>query len=440
MTPEPMNLRGWLQADLGRPALERTERPAASRDEPDGVRGPSTTSLLDVEDAPLSEQLPDGTALLRVKSRPYADQPNYELDFHYRGETVSANRDTDFQRRRPPDLGLPRLAELAAQIGWRDTYRRVKGWWKNEPRLIGWVDHLEQAESPKLVVWDDTAYEIPWELLYRQRIGGAAVMNAADGTGGWIGATLPVIRWPTVLNGVRAERYDPRRTDCRGGVLVYEDEEFRAEHDGVGRHEVLPRSRRMAELRSRLEDPYTAFGLLLLRCHGNYSRNPEKFLLGDASLAALSDEWRMPALFETGAAVLINSCVSARTAEDHRYNSAVPCTFAEVFLRWGAGAVVATLAEVSKADAHDFAARLLTQAADGPVNLAAALTENRAYHARRAETAVRQGDTAALAGEEIDEEIKAFFAGFTYAYFGHPGTTLALEAPPARACGGGEGA
>ncbi|MGW7260260.1 hypothetical protein [Streptomyces sp. NPDC054834] len=435
MTPEPMNLRGRLQADLGRPALEQPERPAVPRDEPDGVRRPAETARLDVQDAPLSEQLPAGTALLRVTSRPYAGKPNYRLDFHYQGTTVSANDDDDLQRRRPPDLGLPRLAELAVEIGWRDTYRRVKGWWKTEPTLIRWVDWLERAENPKLVVWDQTAYEIPWELLYRQRIGGAAVMSAADGTGGWIGARLPVIRWTTVWNGIRAERYDPPRKDCRGGVLVYEDEEFRAEHDGVGRHEVLPRSRRMEELRPRLEDPYTAFGLLLLRCHGNYSKDPEKFLLGDASLAALSDEWQMPALFETGAAVLINSCVSARTAEDHRYNSAVPCTFAEVFLRWGAGAVVATLAEVSKADAHDFAARLLTQAAGGPVNLAEALTENRAYHARRAEEAVRYGDAA-----RVGEEIQAFFAGFTYAYFGHPETTLALEAPQAQACGGGEGA
>ncbi|MFI5689798.1 hypothetical protein [Streptomyces sp. NPDC051636] len=435
MTSEPMSLRGRLQADLGRPAPAQHGRPAASRDEPDGVRRSSETALLDAQDAPLSEQLPAGTALLRVRSRTYAGRPNYELDFHYQGGTKSANRDTDLRLRRPPDLGLPRLAELATEIGWRDTYRRVKGWWKTEPTLIDWVDWLERDENPKLVVWDQTAYEIPWELIYRQRIGGAAVVNAADGTGGWIGAKLPVIRWTTVWNGRRAERYDPPRKDCRGGVLVYEDKEFRAEHDGVGRHEVLPRSRHMEELRARLEDPYTAFGLLLLRCHGTYAKDPEKFMLGDVSLAALSDDWEMPALYDTGAAVLINSCVSARTTEDHRYNAAVPCTFAEVFLRWGAGAVIATLAEVSKADAHDFAARLLTQAGGRPVNLAEALTENRAYHARRAEKAVRHGGPG-----RVDEEIQAFFAGFTYAYFGHPETTLALEAPQSRACGGGEGA
>jgi hypothetical protein len=125
--------------------------------------------------------------------------------------------------------------------------------------------------------------------------------------------------------------------------------------------------------------------------------------------------------------------VSARPVEDHRYNAAVPATFAEVFLRWGAGAVIATLAEVTKADAHDFAARLLTRARGGPVNLAEALTEHRAHHARQAEEAIAYGDH-----RRAEEAIEAFFAGFTYAYFGHPGTTLALHAPQARQGAGGE--
>ncbi|MEU6556881.1 hypothetical protein ABZ915_42540 [Streptomyces sp. NPDC046915] len=437
MTPEPMNLRGWLQADLGRPALERPEGPAAPGHDLDGVRGTSEPTGLDVRSAPLSEQLPAGTALLCVKSRTYADEPNYQLDFYYRGTAYSANQETDLQRRRPPDLGLHRLAELAREIGWRATYRRVKGWWKTEPTLIKWVDWLERAEDPRLVVWDQTAFEIPWELLYRQRIGGAAVMDAAGGTGGWIGAGLPVIRWTTVWDGDRAERYDPPRKDCRGGVLVYEDKEFRSEHDGVGRHEILPRSRRMEDLRVRLERPRTDFGLLLLRCHGIYSEDPDEFMLGDVSLPELSDDWAMPALYDSGAAVLISSCVSARTVEDHRYNAAVPCTFAEVFLRWGAGAVIATLAKVSKGHAHDFAARLLTQAQGGPVGLAEAVTDNRAFHARWAEEAIRYGDATGA-----EEAIEAFFAGFTFAYFGHPGTTLALEVPQThpQACAGGESA
>jgi len=321
--------------------------------------------------------------------------------------------------------------ELAERVGWRSVYRRLKGWWKTETTLISWVDRLRTAEQPRLVVWDHTSYEIPWELLHRQRIGsGPAVRHD---TGGWVGAVLPVIRWTTVWDGIRAARYDPQPRDCRGGVLVYEDPEFAVAYDGVVHHEVPPRSTTMADLRTRLGDDRTDFGLLLIRCHGTYSADPDEFMLGDVSLPELSDDWQMPALHATGAAVLINSCVSARPVEDHRYNAAVPVTFAEVFLRWGAGAVIATLAEVSKADAHDFAVRLLAGARQHPVNLAEALTEHRAHHAREAEEAIAAGD--ALRAETAIED---FFSGFMYAYFGHPGTTLSLEAPHTEAGTGGE--
>lgn len=424
MTTEPMNLRSRLHADADAPAGTTNGTPRqTARYDLEGVEDPSEPEGFDPENAHLSAELPPGTALLCVKNTTYAGEPSFELYFHYRGTVRGANRDTDLHHRRQPDLGLPQLVERAAHKGWRATYRHVKGWWGTQPTLVHWIDQLRAAEQPRLVVWDHTSHEIPWELLYRQPVGAAPRADGGADTGGWIGAELPVIRWTTVYDGARAWQYGARPRQCRGGVLVYEDPEFAVTPDSFGRHEVGERSTTMEHLRARLRNERTAFGLLLMRCHGTYSQDPEAFLLGGVSFPELSEEWKMHALHATGAAVLINSCVSARPVVDRRYNAAVPHLFAEVFLRWGAGAVIATVAEVSKAYAHDFAARLVRSARIGSVNLADELTRHRAYYAGEAERAIDEGDPRA------DEAIEGFFTSFMYAYFGHPGTTLALEAP-----------
>ncbi|MFF4505004.1 hypothetical protein [Streptomyces sp. NPDC001401] len=427
MTTEPLNLRGRLYADEAPPA-QKNGTPYPPRDlhdhdaeyDLDGVEEPPEPQGFDPENAQLSAELPPGTALLCVKNTTYAGRPSFELYLHHRGRVRGANRPTDLDQRRQPGLGPARLVELGERSGWRATYRLVKGWWRTETVLADWVDGLRAAENPRLVVWDHTSHEIPWELLYRQPL---HETSPAD-TGGWIGAALPVIRWTTVYDASRAWRYDARPRHCRGGVLVYEDPEFAVPSDSVRRHEVGERSTTMRHLHARLRDKETDFGLLLMRCHGKYSEDVEEFTLGGVPFPELDEDWRMPALHATGAAVLINSCVSARPVVDRRYNAAVPRNFAEIFLRWGAGAVIATLAEVSKVHAHDFAARLVRNAQQGPVNLADALTAHRADYARQAEQAVVEGDDG-----RAEAAIEGFFTSFMYAYFGHPGTTLALEAP-----------
>ncbi|MGW7385344.1 hypothetical protein [Streptomyces sp. NPDC054794] len=450
MTTEPMNLRSLLHADAHARAGAGTDAhlpgaaavgaPRTPAYDLDGIEEASPAQGFDPEDAGLSAELPPDTALLCVKGTTYAGEPSFELHFHHRGRVFAANRSTDLAHRRQPGLGLPRLVERAERKGWRSTYRHVKGWWQTETVLAAWVDRLKQGDAPRLIVWDQTPHEIPWELLHRRSAGlhrpprrngngdgnggGDGGAGAGAGAGGWLGATLPVIRWTTVWDGARAWRYDARPQHCRGGVLVYEDPEFAVAVDSVVKHEVGERSTTMADLRTRLGDPATAFGLLLIRCHGKYSEDIEEFRLGGVPLPELSEDWEMDALQETGAAVLINSCVSARPVVDRRYNAAVPRNFAEVFLRWGASAVIATVAEVSKAHAHDFAARLVRSARHGPVNLADELMKHRAYYARRAERALAAGDE-----DGAEEALEAFFTSFMYAYFGHPGTTLTLEAP-----------
>jgi hypothetical protein len=422
MTTEPTSLRSRLQADAGAdtgtPVEAQPGLPRPRTYDLDGVEEPSEPTGLDPESAHLADELPPGTALLCVKSTRYAGEPSFALYFHHQGEISSANRATDLDHRRQPGLGLPRLVERARDRGWRSTYRLVKGWWRAETVLADWVDRLRRADSPRLIVWDHTPHEIPWELLHRRPVGAHPVGD----TGGWVGAHLPIIRWTTLYDGHRAWGYVAGPRECRGGVLVYEDPEFAVAPDSFRRHEVGERSTTMRHLHARLGDPRAAFGLLLMRCHGTYATNLDEFTLGDVPLSELSEEWDMPALYRTGAAVLINSCVSARPVVDDEHK--VPRTFAEVFLRWGAGAVIATLAEVSKAHAHDFAARLVRNAQRGPVNLADELTEHRAYYAREAERAILDGDD-----RRAEEAIEAFFTSFMYAYFGHPGTTLALEPP-----------
>ncbi|MGW0883024.1 hypothetical protein [Streptomyces sp. NPDC002671] len=449
MTTEPMSLRSRLYADADQPADElaparigqpRTPVPAPGTDraEPEFEAEAASDPLeFPPEDVVLPAELPPGAALLRVENITHEGRPSIGLHFHHRGRVSSPNRPHHLASRRPPGLGIPQLVARATSEGgtWSDTYLHLKGWWQTQPVLAAWVDRLRQGDDPALIVWDQTAHEIPWELLHREPVGIPAPDDPAGDTGGWLGAVLPVIRWTTVWDGDRAWRYDARPRHCKGGVMVYEDPDFAVDQDGVAQHEIGTRSTTMADLRTRLKDTRTGFGLLLMRCHGGYSEDIRQFTLGGVPYPQLSLNWKMYALHASGAAVLINSCVSARPVVDDRYKAAVPRNFAEVFLKWGAGAVIATVAEVSKVHAHDFAARLVRKAArNGPVNLAEELTRHRAYYAREAERALEDADEP-----RVEQALEAFFSGFMYVYFGHPGTTLTLEKPGREGREGGDG-
>ncbi|TCO59851.1 CHAT domain-containing protein [Actinocrispum wychmicini] len=409
MSAEPESLRGYLTADQGTT--------------PTGAVRPSSPAIDDVVeteptefdpgDVKLTKALPANVAMLCVTGTSVDGQPSFVLNFHYRGGVRTAARPSDLADQRPPDLALATLAERTRGQGtpWQDAYWECMNWADTKHKLVTWIrDLLAAPDAPRLVVWDNTDYEIPWELYYHRPSGGA------EGAG-WLGELIPVIRWTAVHDGARAWQFSARKRECVGGLLMFEDPKMGVEPDGFARYELEARARTMRELMRRLDRPCQPFGLLVIRCHGEYSRDTRKFKLGGLPLNAYT-EFTMHALQQSGALVLLNACVSGRPVVDERHPSTATRSFAEVFLRYGAGGVIATAGDVDLNHSHDFAVRLLSDANSRPVNVAEALREHRKHYANR----VRYRPGAA--DNRTEQQFKDFFASFMYLYFGHPDTIL----------------
>ncbi|AVH55322.1 MULTISPECIES: hypothetical protein [Streptomyces] len=397
---------------------------------PDDVDTASKPKRLRPKKSDITGSLPADAAMLRVMARHSRGEPSFTLFFHYRQKVRRADRPHELEEQRPPKLAL---ADLGAHIAsskaanpWAAKYYEIAEWWRTKHRLEQWIDRLRAEQpDPQLVVWDQTAFEIPWELYYHDPDPESRCARLRK-PAGWLGALLPLIRWTTVHAGRRALSYSAAMSKLRGGVLVCEDEQLEFAPDTFAAYQVGERSKKMEHLLDRLSTSDETFGLLLIRCHGRYSTDLNTFTLGDIPYNQLAYK-PMPALQRTGAVVLINSCVSGRTVTDSAQPSVEPRSFAEIFLRKGAGAVIATVGDVELLPSHEFALWLVDRAADAQhegeddrgLNLAAALTEYRRGCLERAERALRGGNPAVA-----EKEIRRFFNSCMYVYFGHPGTTL----------------
>jgi hypothetical protein len=317
----------------------------------------------------------------------------------------SAARDDDLAEQRPPALALGNLDSEDAT--WQDKYHDVMSWWAAKHKLVTWMRDLLAGEHSRLVVWDNTSHEIPWELFYHRPPGGEPK--------GWLGELIPVVRWTAVHDGTQAWHYSAQKRESVGGLLMYEASDMGVKPDGFAKYEIAPRSRTMLDLMSRIEQPALQFGLMVIRCHGKYSRDTRKFKLADLSLNAYT-EFGMRALKKSGAVVLLNACVSGRPVVDERHPGTATRSFAELFLRYGAGGVIATTGDIDLNHSHDFAVRLLSNAENNPVNIAEALRAHRHHYAKQ----VRFQPGV----QRTEQQFKEFFASFMYVYFGHPDTIL----------------
>ncbi|NUU22026.1 MAG: hypothetical protein HOV68_11020, partial [Streptomycetaceae bacterium] len=296
---------------------------------------------------------------------------------------------------------------------WRDAYYEVMNAWRQMDTLVEWMRELVGGGADaQLVVWDNTRFEVPWELFRHED------ENA------WLGELISVIRWTTVHDGARSWTYSAPEHASTGGVLMYEDKELAVPADRFHRYEVVPRKTTMGQLIRQLNDETVDFGLVVVRCHGKYSNDPRKMKLGGMPLIEFADV-RMAALRRNRAPVLLNACVSARPV------GVMPRSFAELFLRYGASAVIATVAEVGLNHSHEFAVRLLEKAEEGAVNIARALRDH-----RRAYAGPVRRDLGTDEDLRTEKDFELFFHGFMYVYFGHPGTTLRAIPQNGGACGG----
>jgi len=400
--------------------------------------GPGSTDL--------SQTLAPNVALLIVTKTTFEGMPTFQLYFHYRGRAEAATSNEQLARQHPdPSISLATLTARHMQSPqprhWRQAYGKLRNWWTGVYPLSRWLGSLVDADDhPRLIVWDETDYEIPWELFYRDS------RPPNQGRSGWLGELIQVIRWTTTASAP-PWRYTAQDRQCDGELLIAEHLEAGQQSDPFADYPVVARFSGLREMLIRLgQDDLRTFSLAIVHVHGEYSAQAGEFMLDGVPLNEL-DEYPMNALARSGAVVLLNACASGRPSADPASHQAVPRSFVEVFLRSGAGGVIATAADIDLNHRHDFVVRLVESARDKDLNVAAALQSLRADHARKAKEIRELRDKADLeraqpsAGRTLsDEELERldkqvenvyrwFFAWFAYLYFGHPGTALRVRKP-----------
>ncbi|MGW4803254.1 hypothetical protein [Kitasatospora sp. NPDC004272] len=435
-TRQPSSMRGLLDADTGLPAPRPAPPPAAAPEPPDLVPSDPPDEF-DPGWAGLGAALPTGTAMLCVTGSGPADRPGLSMTWHHARNVQSAP-----SRPELPELGLS-LSRLMKEAGeapvrpgregpWEAAYYEVRNWWQYQSTLVRWIRDLFAAEPrPRLVVWDNTAHNIPWELFYHQ-----PSAHAGGGPEGWLGELVPVVRWTSVQDGPRVAGYSAAQHVNTGGLLMLEEENLAMPVDAFAEHLLEPPHRTVDAFMRRLDRPEDGpLGLVMLRCHGFYAPTAGEFVIGGPSLNRFTG-YPMKRLQEFRPPVVLNSCSSGQAIEDDRLPGRPVRSFVELFLRHGASAVVAVIGDIDSGHSHDFATRLLRTATEKPVNLAGVLQEHRRHYHRALTHAPSGQDASAQDPADLEENYRRFLTSFLYVYYGHPDTTLHLTPPGSDGSGG----
>jgi hypothetical protein len=376
---------------------------------------PSTAQTLGQQNVDLSGSLPTNCALLVVESASHhSTARRFRLKFVVDGLTEESTED-DVEKQEVPDFSLTRIAERGA---WEDDFYALRTWWAQLHQLESWLaklltcsDSERGNSSTRLLVWDTTDHQIPWELCY-------AHPPVAGGPTGWIGALIEVVRWTTVHAQGRESRYTGVQTTTRGRVLLLETDEIVDDSggDGVGplvvERGVTP-ERTLAGLVGQLGHGHPDTALVLIHCHGVDATNAQLFSLAEMTMNKL-DVYDMPALASPGAVVLLNACNTAKLVPVSPATYRATRSFAELFLRKGAVSVIATLGRISLDHAYAFTEKLLNHKER---RIAALLLAHRRHYA---------GKVTDPAAQHTSTDFENFFYGFMYVCFGHPDTVLEL--------------
>jgi len=381
---------------------------------PGSASGQSTRTVrLDPVEVDPRAGLPVGTALLRVTR----DRADGEEVFALSGSCCCHQLAYTAPRRhgRPGKLRLGDLISMeAGGESPANTLVRMRNWSNTKEELIRWIGALRctHADDLRLVVWDDTDFEIPWELLWIP-----AVPETAAGEG-WLGSTVTMTRWTTIRSVYPVGNGLSASGQCVGGVLAYVgNAQMSGDLDVLKQFgPQVPASLR--DLLLVLEQPGARVALVYVACHGEHGSSGFRFKLDGVSLGEIGAR-SFQRIAESGALVFINACHSARLIDDPEYNDDTLRGFAEAFLRSGASGFVGTSGAVGEDSAREIVRGLLERLHREPdVPVAVALRD---YRRGKSVAYVPPADDTAEA-----RRLLSFFHTFMYVYFGNPSTTLQL--------------
>jgi hypothetical protein len=339
---------------------------------------------------------PDGGNHFRVRGA----HPDHELP------TVGGHR---YGR---PSLALGRLVAPGGAVP-TDVQWKMREWSRSHDEITQWVDELRAAvgdDNLRLVIWDDTGFEVPWELLW---LPGSAV-NALPG--GWLGALVPVTRWTTLHKPfVDASPYTDSAYTCRGDFVAYLIEAMAADLAVLQRFGAVTTVDE-STLLQRLASLQPPLGLVYVASHGQPQADTVHNRLGGLRLASLSFD-PLHGLQACRSLVFLNACHSGRLFADPDLNDSLLRGFAQAFLTQGAPAVIGTVGEVETGRAREVARELL-EALTGPghPHLAVALRDVRARAA---------GQVPADTDDE--RSLLPFLTTFMYLCYGNACSMLDLD-------------
>ncbi|WP_436534209.1 CHAT domain-containing protein [Actinoplanes sp. HUAS TT8] len=386
----------------------------SARPDPQGA-AVSEARTLGEQDVDLAGSLPPHCALLIVESADHAAPVrHFRLKFILGGQTREST-DRGVQEQEVPDFSLVRIVERQA---WQDDFYALRAWWADLHELEDWLadllahDDSGRADpSTRLVVWDSTDHQIPWELCY-------AHQPRDGGRRGWLGELIEVVRWTTVHAPGRRNHYTGVQRTTSGRVLLLETDQITEDEADIAvaplvdDRGVRP-ERTLTGLVGQLGPGHPDAALVLINCHGVDATDAQSFSLAELSMNKL-DAYDMPALASPGAVVLLNACNTAKLVPVSPASYHATKSFAELFLRKGAVSVIATLGRISLLHTYTFTEKLLY---DEERRIAALLLDHRRRYANL--VAVPGAGTRPA-------DFENFFYGFMYVCFGHPDTILDL--------------
>lgn len=383
------------------------ERPADEPDPADVV--PSSEEVIGTAEGSLPLPLPSGTVLLRVNRRAYDGQERFYLELQSDAPMQSTASPQDLRSQGRPDL---KLADVVVKGTWRQSFHAMRSWSINKVTLRQWLTALRRryGRRLRLIVWDETDFQIPWELFFHE------TDDPADH--GWLGADIEVIRWTTVFSETPTDWLTGDPGMCQGPILSFTDQDFPSPDTLLSRyHYELASS--MEDLLAKLDDTDREVGLVHVWGHGTLGSSGEEATLAGMSMDRIG-AYRMRLLRRSQTVVLLNACGSAQLMHDARFAEKLTRSFAEIFLRRGARGVIATSGQVGKVESYDLVLRLLFAAEDAGVNLSSAMLDYRASLADGLPADPRDDPI-------VEEKLKRFFHGFMYLYFGHLDTVLRMH-------------
>jgi hypothetical protein len=400
-----------LRAAARRP-VPRTERLRRPPEPPAGLGGTETHP---------GARLADGFAVLRVLR---GEGPGQVLGYRLHGWcgdlTVSCAPG-------PTRLAAARvtLAVLRRKDGEYPTevLRGIRHWSSNQPELVHWLGEIRarHGDELRLVVWDDTGFDLPWELFWLPEDPARAL------PGGPLGALTVVSRWTTV----RALGHGlPRDTGgCRGRVLGYLHQDM-ADDGQVFTPYAHRLHGRMTPFLHDLDTLPDATGLVYLGCHGDYGDTVTRLTLGNRTWAELNEE-AMTVLLRDRSLVCLNACHTGQFVANRAQGEEALRGFAELFLRKGAGGCIVTAGKVGDQEARKLVRQLVREVADHPHRpVPQTLRAFRARALAEFGPAVRlpslRDDATGAIDEAGQKRVLRLLYAFMFHYYGHPGTTLRL--------------